>query len=336
MGVPDGQAPGGPLDQEELHAPVGGGGRRLGQPGATGEVEGRVVPHRVGVGQGGGQALGGRRGLQHLEAALPEGSGGQGRPDAATEAGQPVADAQHDHRPLVAAPEVVDGHGRDTGGDHVDHLSAGEPRVATGGLQGDPEGAQHQAGLDDGVAGAAQTAQQAAAHRRVDRPDPVGVQELEAARRGVGPAGGLGHQRQLGLVAGDGHRAVGTEPDGGGVDGELLPQLPGPDGEVQFGPSGPPADPHQAEIADRRPPGPGIGLQVDDLPSPAAGLEGVHGAEHATPDDDRTGGVHGWIVARAAAVPDRAVPAGPESPGRCAAARVRSERTAAAGALRVG
>jgi hypothetical protein len=194
----------------------------------------------------------------------------------------------------VALTEVVDGHGGPTSsGLDVDHLAAGEPRVPSRGLEGVPEGPQGEAGLDNSVTGAEQAAEQIAPHRGIDGTELLGVEQLETAQPGVGPGCGLGHQRQLGVVAGDGDRAVGAESDGGGVTGELLPQLPGPDGECELGSASSTADPCQTEVAHRCPARASVRLQVDDLEAMAAGLEGVHGAEEAATDDDHPVCAHG-------------------------------------------
>ena len=115
----------------------------------------------------------------------------------------------------------------------------------------------------------------------------------------------------LGLVRGVWREVIGDEPeapgayspawaeaDGGGVGRDLLPQLASPHGQVEFGTGGSAAHPDESEVAHRSPTGASIRFEVDDLPSTATGLEGVHSAEDAATDDDYPVRVHGTIVAR--------------------------------------
>ncbi len=242
---------------------------------------------------------------------------------------------------------MVDGGGGSRSGLDVDHLSPGEPAVPACRFESDPERAEYQAGLDDGVTGASQPAEECPADGGVEGTDLGGVEQLESAPTGIGPGGRLGQEGQLALVPGDGHGPVGAEPDGRRVGGQLLPQFPGPDGELQLGTGGSATDPDEAEVPDRGPARSGIGLQVDDTPSPPAGLEGVHGAEDATTDDDHPARVHGPIVARERTsagwrrpgrvwVPGHGLRVRTESGRGPAGARDRTRRSAVTGQAQVG
>ncbi len=86
-----------------------------------------------------------------------------------------------------------------------------------------------------------------------------------------------------------------------------VPQPAGPQGQLQFGPGGPPAHPHQPEIAHRGPAGPGVGLEVDDLPAALACLQGMHGADDPAAHDHHTFRAHPTSIV---VIPWREGPAG--------------------------
>ena len=81
---------------------------------------------------------------------------------------------------------------------------------------------------------------------------------------------------------------TGRKPDSGGALGDVVPEVSGPEGELQLGAPGPAADPDEPEVPDRGPAGPGIGLEMGDLPSPVTGMQGVHRADDPAPHDHRT------------------------------------------------
>ena len=234
---------------------------------------------------GGGEPLGGGRGLHHLQPAPAQRGLGQGGADPAAEPGQPVADAQEDQRPLMACPPsgrlprvrlppcLVRRAARRPPGARAATGSGRWPR-------GGADGAEHRAGLDHGVAPAPQPADQVALDGRVDVPDPgrrrgARTRGAEASGRAAASAIRASSVSSPATVS----EPSGRNPMPGAVAGDLLPQPPGPQGQLQLGAAGPPAHPDEPEVADRGPAGTGVGLEVDDLPAAAAGLEGVHGAD---------------------------------------------------------
>ncbi len=98
------------------------------------------------------------------------------------------------------------------------------------------------------------------------------------------------------LVASQGDRADGSEADAGRLGGGPVPELAGPESELELLAGGAAAHPHQAEVAHRCPARFGIGFEVDDLPATSARLDGVHGAHNAAPDHDGSFGAHARAI----------------------------------------
>ncbi len=132
--------------------------------------------------------------------------------------------------------------------------------------------------------------------------DLVGLDEGDVACRcGREPGEGL-HDRALGLVAaGDGERAVGTEPHARDFGADLAPAPAGPQRHVELLALAPAAHPDQAEVAHRGAGRSGRGLEVLDLPTGPHELQRMPRAQDATAGDDGPAvGAH-WMSAASAA-----------------------------------
>ena len=168
----------------------------------------------------------------------------------------------------------------------VDDLAAGEPRVATRGLEGASAG--HPVPSPGSTIASLPTPEstdEIAPDGRVDVVHPVRIEQFEppARRRRAGP-----QPRPSGPARTSSRATVASRRAGSRCRGSRRrcpPTAAGPAGPGPARARGPPAHPDQPEIADRGPAGPGVGLEMGDLPAPLAGFEGVHGAEDAAAHD---------------------------------------------------
>ena len=228
--------PSGPLDEQQLRARRGRDGGCGAQPRPARQVVGGVVAQRVAVGHRGGEPLGQRRGLHHLQPhpayrRPPGRRPGSGR------------------RPRCARPRCTGRPGRPGARRRCDRarrcgaistdLPSGQPLVAAAAPRGQvaAQRGQHLARLDDRVAPAQQAARELTAQRRVDGADRGRVEQLEPAPVRVGQRRRLLQQAELGVVDGQGERAGGPEAEAGHLGAQFLPQLAGPQRQASSGPA---------------------------------------------------------------------------------------------------
>ena len=152
------------------------------------------------------------------------------------------------------------------------------------------QGAQRESGLDHRVLRAVQRTRDVAPHGRVAGAHLVGLQEGDAARRGVGSLGELLHHGAGGGIAGDGQRGHRAEPDAGHLGAELLPTAPGAASHVELRARASAADPDQAEVPDRRTrraPPPPRGGRRRTLPRRVRARARYRGCRHRRPRPGR-------------------------------------------------
>src|SRR5262249_9158925 len=141
---------------------------------------------------------------------------------------------------VVAGPAVAD----------LDHVSPGlevEPAAVS---HGRDEGRGYEPRLDGGVEAAMKRPHEFALEGGVDLAGRRRVEARGPARRRVVRRGGPGEDGELGLVAGDGQRPVGSKAEGGQLESDGLPELARPQGECELVAAGPAAHPDQAEVPD--------------------------------------------------------------------------------------